>query len=371
MNKYEDFDLDMKVTGEKIMEDKIEFSADGRDIYRFLTIVFILTLIIGIATVYGYYIGLSIQALASAMMLIPTLSVVLTVKWNKTKVYPKKIFDFYQITAFLIFLYVVISIFMGIDLPSYLGIVWGLFNGESLIGNIFSIIVGLTNLFLIFFIYKENKMEENKDLMKLWKLSDFNFKKIILYACYFIVLENIIDIATEVLCGNIDFVLYTLDYKFWLAEILVIPLVFLYVPLFFGEEYGWRFFLQPRLQKKFGKIKGVILLGVIWGIWHLPLVLFYYSTPENFFYALTTQIIVCIFLSIVFAYFYEKSGSIWCVVLLHFMNNAISTIVATKKGGIQDLYSGDWMDLGVSFIVFTFIAIFFLKTDVFTEKKLN
>ena len=119
------------------------------------------------------------------------------------------------------------------------------------------------------------------------------------------------------------------------------------------------------------RIKGVILLGVIWGIWHLPLVLFYYSTPENFFYALTTQIIVCIFLSIVFAYFYEKSGSIWCVVLLHFMNNAISTIVATKKGGIQDLYSGAWMDLGVSFAVWTCVSIFFLKTDVFTEKKLN
>ena len=101
------------------------------------------------------------------------------------------------------------------------------------------------------------------------------------------------------------------------------------------------------------------------------IVLFYYSTPENFFYAVTHQIIVCIFLSIVFAYFYEKSGSIWCVVLLHFMNNAISTIVATKKGGIQELYSGDWMDLGVSFIVFAFIAIFFLRTAVFTEKKLN
>ena len=56
---------------------------------------------------------------------------------------------------------------------------------------------------------------------------------------------------------------------------------------------------------------------------------------------------------------------------LHFMTNAIAGIVAAKQGGIQDLYSGDWMDLGVSFIVFTFIAIFFLKTDVFTEKKLN
>lgn len=371
MNKYEDFDLDMKVTGEKIMEDKIEFSADGRDIYRFLTIVFVLTLIVGIAISYGYYTGSNIRMAGYVMMLIPALSVILTVKWDKTKVYPKKIFGFYQVTAFVIFLYVVISIFMGIDLPSDLGIVGWLFNGESLIGNIFPIIVGLANFFLIFFIYKNNQMEENKELMKLWKLSDFNFKKIIQYTCYFIVLKNIIMIVVGILCGNIDFVLYILDYKFWLAEILVIPMVFLYVPFFFGEEYGWRFFLQPRLQKKFGKIKGVILLGVIWGIWHLPLVLFYYSTPENFFYAVTHQITGCIFLSIVFAYFYEKSGSLWCVVSFHSINNAIAGIVAVKQGGIQDLYSGDWMDLGVSFIVFTFIAIFFLKTDVFTEKKLN
>jgi membrane spanning protein len=214
-------------------------------------------------------------------------------------------------------------------------------------------------------------MEENKEVMKLWKLSDFNFKKIIQYTCYFIVLKNIIMMVAEVLCGNIDFVLYILDYKFWLKEVIVIPMVFSCVLFFFGEEYGWRFFLQPRLQKKFGKIKGVILLGVIWGIWHLPLVLFYYSTPENFFYAVTTQIMCCIFLSIVFAYFYEKSGSLWCVVLLHFMNNAISTIVAVKQGGIQELYSGDWMDLGVSFAVLAFVAILFLKTDVFTEKKLN
>ena len=353
------------------MKNKIEFSADGRDICRFLTVVFILTLIIGIATAYGYYIGSNIQMAADVMMLIPTLSVILTVKWDKRKVYPKKIFDFYQVTAFLIFLYVVISIFMGIDLPSDLGIVGWLFNGESLSGNIFPIIVGLTNFFLIFFIYKNNQMEENKELMKLWKLSDFNFKKIIQYTCYFIVLKNIIMMVAEVLCGNIDFVLYILDYKFWLAEILVIPMVFLYVPFFFGEEYGWRFFLQPRLQKKFGKIKGVILLGVIWGIWHLPLVLFYYSTPENFFYAVTHQITGCIFLSIVFAYFYEKSGSLWCVVSFHSINNAIAGIVSVKQGGIQELYSGDWMDLVVSFAVLAFVAVLFLKTDVFTEKKLN
>ena len=38
--------------------------------------------------------------------------------------------------------------------------------------------------------------------------------------------------------------------------------------LFFGEEFGWRYFLQPRLQKLYGKRFGVIILGFIWGIWH-------------------------------------------------------------------------------------------------------
>ena len=47
-----------------IMKNKIEFSADGREICRFLTVVFILTLIIGIATAYGYYIGSNIQMLS-------------------------------------------------------------------------------------------------------------------------------------------------------------------------------------------------------------------------------------------------------------------------------------------------------------------
>ena len=39
--------------------------------------------------------------------------------------------------------------------------------------------------------------------------------------------------------------------------------------MIFGEEYGWRFFLSTKgLQKKFGEIGGVVLLGIIWAVWH-------------------------------------------------------------------------------------------------------
>lgn len=39
-----------------------------------------------------------------------------------------------------------------------------------------------------------------------------------------------------------------------------------------GEEAGWRGFLYPQLKAKFGKRPGWLIGGVIWGMWHWPLI---------------------------------------------------------------------------------------------------
>jgi uncharacterized protein len=71
--------------------------------------------------------------------------------------------------------------------------------------------------------------------------------------------------------------LYDMYQGMGLALLAVLPLV--YVAQIFTspllEEFGWRGYLQPRLQKKVGVLPASIIIGVIWGSWHLPLIFAY------------------------------------------------------------------------------------------------
>ncbi|HEX4340733.1 MAG TPA: CPBP family intramembrane glutamic endopeptidase [Polyangiaceae bacterium] len=44
------------------------------------------------------------------------------------------------------------------------------------------------------------------------------------------------------------------------AALVVFPL---------GEEFGWRGYAYPRLVDRLGVVKGALVLGVVWGLWHL------------------------------------------------------------------------------------------------------
>jgi len=45
-----------------------------------------------------------------------------------------------------------------------------------------------------------------------------------------------------------------------------------------GEEIGWRGYVLPRLQAKYSALTSTLILGVIWGFWHLPRYLSHWNT---------------------------------------------------------------------------------------------
>jgi membrane protease YdiL (CAAX protease family) len=103
-----------------------------------------------------------------------------------------------------------------------------------------------------------------------------------------------------------------------LQTILIGPLVGLL--LGFGEEFGWRGFLQSQLVR-LGKKRGVLLVGLIWSAWHYPVILMGYNYPGHPIAGLLMMTVYTTLLAFVLGYAMLKTGSIWLAAFLHGLNN--------------------------------------------------
>ncbi|MEC0108538.1 type II CAAX endopeptidase family protein [Paenibacillus taichungensis] len=90
-----------------------------------------------------------------------------------------------------------------------------------------------------------------------------------------------------------------------------------------GEELGWRGYMLTRLID--ARIpRPVLTSGIIWGVWHLPVMLFadYYSGPYPALSVILFMISVTSF-SYLISRLRLTTGSIWPAILLHACWNAV------------------------------------------------
>jgi membrane protease YdiL (CAAX protease family) len=98
--------------------------------------------------------------------------------------------------------------------------------------------------------------------------------------------------------------------------------------LTFGEEFGWRGYLQEKMLRKFGLNRGFIFLGIIWGYWHAPVILMGFNFPNHpVLGALLLMPLGVISLGIFLGWIYLRSRSIWITALTHTSGNLFSGIV--------------------------------------------
>ncbi|MCW1296499.1 MAG: CPBP family intramembrane metalloprotease [Candidatus Parvarchaeota archaeon] len=156
---------------------------------------------------------------------------------------------------------------------------------------------------------------------------DFNFKKIWLVPIFFLMpmivgLSLLLAILTGEPAPEITF----------LSQPWVIIPAFLYI-LFLGgpvaEEFGWRGYALDRLQARYNALVSSVLLGIIWGLWHIPL--FFMKNQEMYRNVpILGFILGTVFLSIFFTWIYNNTNkSILAVLLFHTMGNLSHFIFPT------------------------------------------
>ncbi|MCU0643731.1 MAG: CPBP family intramembrane metalloprotease [bacterium] len=98
-----------------------------------------------------------------------------------------------------------------------------------------------------------------------------------------------------------------------------------------GEEFGWRGYVQEKFLKRFGLNRGLILLGAIWGYWHLPIILMGWNFPNHpVLGSLLLMPIGTIFLGIFLGWIYLRSRSIWLPALAHASINLCAILLFTE-----------------------------------------
>jgi membrane protease YdiL (CAAX protease family) len=123
-------------------------------------------------------------------------------------------------------------------------------------------------------------------------------------------------------------------------------------PVLWGEEFGWRGYLQVRLLAD-RPLLAAVATGLIWGAWHYPINLRGYNFPGHPIAGLAVFPVTTVLLSIIFGWLRLRTGSVWTASLAHAATNAIggSLTLLLFLGGPDTIlvgYTGmlSWIPLG-------------------------
>lgn len=107
----------------------------------------------------------------------------------------------------------------------------------------------------------------------------------------------------------------------------------------FGEEWGWRGYLLPKMQKNLKLLPTLLLSGVIWGLWHLPATILGHNYGTGYpGYPVTGILAMCVFcvvMGIIFSYLTIRTGSCLPAILAHGSLNGFASASILFTNGMD------------------------------------
>ena len=148
------------------------------------------------------------------------------------------------------------------------------------------------------------------------------FTSLLIIIVYAIVLSSLQLILYTLLGGTFDFSQFIYQLPTILPLIILGPL---------SEEFGWRGFLQKRINSEFPPISGSIIIGVVWSLWHLPLFYMIGTSQHDFNILFIPFMISIISSSFIYTYLYYRSnGSLFAAMLLHWIVTYVLQVITSQ-----------------------------------------
>jgi hypothetical protein len=132
---------------------------------------------------------------------------------------------------------------------------------------------------------------------------------------------------------------------------LFVAAMLVWTPFQAGEEIGWRGYALPRLTARLGLGGASVVLGLIWGVWHLPL--FFIAGTDTTGQSLPFFVLGVSTISVALAWLYARTGgSLLLVMLMHAAsNNTPHFIPAATPGSVWAVAAAPVQWLTVLFLL--------------------
>ncbi len=132
-----------------------------------------------------------------------------------------------------------------------------------------------------------------------------------------------------------------------------------------GEELGWRGLLSDRLLRETSFVRTSLLVGVIWSVWHYPLVFaliprFRPGLPVLYATACFTASVVGV--SFFYTWLRQTTGSVWPAALLHAASNSAQTLFegVTRDTGPTEYFTYEY-GIGFVVVIWVLVGVFWRK----------
>ena len=151
--------------------------------------------------------------------------------------------------------------------------------------------------------------------------------------------------------------------------ILAIPYFILMLVIGGGqEEFGWRGYAQEPLQEKIGVIPASLVIGIIWGTWHLPL--WFMAGDLHSAYSFLAFVMMTTSISLVYAWLYNSGEKKLVVVMFfHAMNNTAAPLLPFLHGIEGKPESAYWIYAAVNVVFGIIFAFILVKKSKSTQEE--